>query len=185
MKNVFIPIPANMIKTDNNSNVTNDQRSTNGGDDDSSIWGPELEAVYEQFSKWMDKPIDNENMDEMEPRDEAVLNFANSLLKRTLSESFVGVQLSDNCSHAEESLIESYQAKHLNRQAINARSLSLEVARQKHQLAAQLVCNSPLLSLSFSTISHSIGSRLEVQLINLLSLHLMSSIRLLKWVNID
>lgn len=78
-------------------------------------------------------------MDKIETRDEGVLNFANSLLKRTLSESFVGVQLSDNCSQAEENLIQSYQDKHSNRQVINTRSLSLEVAKHKHQLAAQLV----------------------------------------------
>lgn len=128
-----------MIRTDNNANLTSDGHTDNQSDDDSSVLSPELEEVYQQFSKWMDSPAGDEHVDRLEPRDEAVLNFANSLLKRTLSESFVGVQLSDNCSEAEESLLQSYQDKHSNRQIINARSLSLEVAKQKHQLAAQLV----------------------------------------------
>lgn len=131
-----------MIRTDNNANVTNnaeEEEEANNQSEDSSVLSPELEEVYQQFSKWLDKPPANENFDKMEQRDEAVLNFANSLLKRTLSESFVGVQLSDNCSEAEESLLQSYQDKHSTRQIINARSLSLEVAKHKHQLAAQLV----------------------------------------------
>lgn len=129
-----------MIRTDNNANLTSDGKTENHSDDDSSVLSPELEEVYQQFSKWMDSPTMDEHVDKLESRDEGVLNFANSLLKRTLSESFVGVQLSDNCSEAEESLLQSYQDKHTNhRQIINARSMSLEVAKQKHQLAAQLV----------------------------------------------
>lgn len=129
-----------MIRTDNNANLTNhEDDEANNQSEDSSVLSPELEEVYQQFSKWLDHPPANDNFDKMEPRDEAVLNFANSLLKRTLSESFVGVQLSDNCSDAEESLLQSYHDKHSPRQIINARSLSLEVAKHKHQLAAQLV----------------------------------------------
>lgn len=67
-------------------------------------------------------------------RDVAVVQFAGSLLKRTLSESFVGVALesSDHVAgdHAEEKS---------NKVAMAARSLSLELARHKHKLAAQLV----------------------------------------------
>lgn len=40
---------------------------------------------------------------------------------------------------AEENSMHSYQNKQKNRQIINARSLSLELAKQKHRLAAQLV----------------------------------------------
>lgn len=40
---------------------------------------------------------------------------------------------------AEENSLHNYQNKQKNRQIINARSLSLELAKQKHRLAAQLV----------------------------------------------
>lgn len=53
--------------------------------------------MYEQFSKWLDDPILKDNIKSLDPRDEAVLNFASSLLKRTLSESFVGVPLTEGC----------------------------------------------------------------------------------------
>lgn len=45
----------------------------------------------------MEDPIIGDKARELDPRDEAVLSFANSLLKRTLSESFVGVPLTDGC----------------------------------------------------------------------------------------
>lgn len=40
---------------------------------------------------------------------------------------------------AEENSMQIYHDKQKNRQIINARSLSLEVAKHKHRLAAQLV----------------------------------------------
>lgn len=45
--------------------------------------------------RWLGEPIVKNNVKELDPRDEAVLSFANSLLKRTLSESFVGISLTD------------------------------------------------------------------------------------------
>ncbi len=45
--------------------------------------------------RWLGEPILKNNVKELDPRDEAVLSFANSLLKRTLSESFVGISLTD------------------------------------------------------------------------------------------
>lgn len=90
--------PSNPVKTDNNANETSDQKKRNHNyEDDSSEFSSELEEVYEQFSKWLEDPIMKENMDKLDPRDEAVLNFASSLLKRTLSESFVGVPLTEGC----------------------------------------------------------------------------------------
>lgn len=77
--------------------MTTDQKTNYKYEDDSSEFSSELEEVYEQFSKWLDDPILKENVDKLDPRDEAVLNFASSLLKRTLSESFVGVPLTDGC----------------------------------------------------------------------------------------
>lgn len=156
--------------------MTDQKTNYNKYEDDSSEFSSELEEVYEQFSKWLDDPILKENVDKLDPRDEAVLNFASSLLKRTLSESFVGVPLTDGCisstcklwfsfffiannkisallqlklTHfsllfctgipAEENSMQNFQDKQKNRQIINARSLSLEVTKHKHRLAAQLV----------------------------------------------
>lgn len=166
------PVLANNLKTDTNANITADQKSK-GSFDDSTDFSSEFEEVYEQFSKWLDDPILKDNMKSLDPRDEAVLNFASSLLKRTLSESFVGVPLTEGCITstckqafgfgkslptsknddevigifffwnagipAEENSLHTYQNKQKNRQIINARSLSLELAKQKHRLAAQLV----------------------------------------------
>lgn len=165
-----IVIPAKPVKTDDNANVTTDQKTSFNEYDDDSEFSSELEEVYEQFSKWLEDPIIKENVEKLDPRDEAVLSFASSLLKRTLSESFVGVPLTDGCISstckqlkwkmknemsariycyvayslrtgipAEENSMQSYQDKQKNRQIINARSLSLEVTKHKHRLAAQLV----------------------------------------------
>lgn len=90
------PVLANNLKTDTNANITADQKSKCSYDD-SSDFSSELEEVYEQFSKWLDDPILKDNIKALDPRDEAVLNFASSLLKRTLSESFVGVPLTEGC----------------------------------------------------------------------------------------
>lgn len=127
----------------------------------------ELEEVYEQLAKlvynilelmislnlinsdkffssrWLDDPILCDKTRELDPRDKAVLRFASSLLKRTLSESFVGVPLTDGCVSsagvsAEETSMQSYQQKR-NKTILSARSLSLELAKHKHKLAAQLV----------------------------------------------
>lgn len=85
------------VKTDDNANVTTDQKSSFNEYDEDSEFSSELEEVYEQFSKWLEDPIIKENVEKLDPRDEAVLSFASSLLKRTLSESFVGVPLTDGC----------------------------------------------------------------------------------------
>lgn len=77
--------------------MTTDQKTKYNFEDDSSVFSSELEEVYEQFSKWLEDPIIKENAEKLDPRDEAVLNFASSLLKRTLSESFVGVPLTEGC----------------------------------------------------------------------------------------
>lgn len=84
------------MKTDTNANITADQKSKCSYDD-STDFSSELEEVYEQFSKWLDDPILKDNIKSLDPRDEAVLKFASSLLKRTLSESFVGVPLTEGC----------------------------------------------------------------------------------------
>lgn len=77
-------------------NLANDQKSKQSFDATTEL-SSELEEVYEQFSKWLDDPILKDNVKNLDSRDEAVLKFASSLLKRTLSESFVGVPLTDGC----------------------------------------------------------------------------------------
>lgn len=112
----------------------------------------------------MEDPIIGDKARELDPRDEAVLSFASSLLKRTLSESFVGVPLTDGCcsstgdflrflwlnliiylrcfiktgAAAENTSIQNYQNRK-EKPILNPRSLSLELAKHKHRLAAQLV----------------------------------------------
>ncbi|KAF5270474.1 hypothetical protein FQA39_LY08352 [Lamprigera yunnana] len=101
----------------------------------------ELEEVYEQFSKWLKDPIlqtERETKRVLDQRDMAVLEFAGSLLKRTLSESFAGVQLTDGCLNSISNDV-GEEGINKNKLILNARSLSLELARQKHRLAAQLL----------------------------------------------
>lgn len=48
--------------------------------------------------RWLDnEPLLKDKVKKLDSRDEAILSFANSLLKRTLSESFVGVSLTEGC----------------------------------------------------------------------------------------
>lgn len=55
-----------------------------------------MEDNQEQFEKWLDDPENDEEKTKLsDARDEAVLQFASSLLKRTLSETFVGVPMTD------------------------------------------------------------------------------------------
>ena len=79
-----------------------------------------------------------EKVRELDSRDEALLQFASSLLKRTLSESFVGVPITeDGLSNSDDSgMQEDIQKQKI---ILNARSLSLELAKHKHKIAAQLV----------------------------------------------
>lgn len=99
----------------------------------------ELEEVYDQFSKWLQDPILETDTGcsrkrELNARDLAVVEFAGSLLKRTLSESFAGIPLTNYCESKPD-------GPKKNKLVFNAKSLSLELARQKHRLAAQLVRN--------------------------------------------
>lgn len=92
-------MPGNILanlKKDTNANLSNDQRSKCSLGE-SSDFSSELEEIYEQFSKWLDDPILKDNVKNLDARDETVLKFAGSLLKRTLSESYVGIPLTDGC----------------------------------------------------------------------------------------
>ncbi|CAH2068829.1 unnamed protein product, partial [Iphiclides podalirius] len=107
----------------------------------STEYTSELEEVYEQFNHWLNDPIgknaieDNKSR-ELDPRDMAVIRFAGSLLKRTLSES-----MASGAGGAEAAELygrDSRDRATPRRLALAARSLSLELARHRHRLAAHL-----------------------------------------------
>ncbi|XP_073945723.1 uncharacterized protein isoform X2 [Choristoneura fumiferana] len=106
----------------------------------STEYTSELEEVYEQFNHWLNDPIvDSESGEhkprEMDSRDLAVIRFAGSLLKRTLSESVAG----GGTDEAEAAELYPRDRAAPRRLALAARSLSLELARHRHRLAAQLL----------------------------------------------
>lgn len=80
----------------------------------------DLEELCSRYSRWLE---DLEGR-ELDARDVAVVRFAGSLLKRTLSDSFAGAALGEDGPQAQVRVV--------------ARSLSLELARRKHRLAALL-----------------------------------------------
>ncbi|XP_061710727.1 uncharacterized protein LOC133520355 isoform X2 [Cydia pomonella] len=112
----------------------------------STEYTSELEEVYEQFNNWLNDPIiDNEGGEhkrEMDSRDLAVIRFAGSLLKRTLSESVAGGPGAGAAGEAEAAELYPRDGRDRaapRRLALAARSLSLELARHRHRLAAQLL----------------------------------------------
>uniref|UniRef100_A0A182ING1 PARG catalytic Macro domain-containing protein n=1 Tax=Anopheles atroparvus TaxID=41427 RepID=A0A182ING1_ANOAO len=113
--------------------------------------GSELEEVYEKFAKWLEDPISTDKPKKLDARDEAVLKFANSLLKRTLSESFVGIPFTEECLTSGNGTGVDMGGARLtaggggiggmgqkDKILLHVRSLSLELAKHKHKLAAQL-----------------------------------------------
>nr|CAI5833228.1 unnamed protein product [Callosobruchus analis] len=108
----------------------------------STDYSSELEEVYDQFSKWLQDPLletEKGTKRELDARELAVVKFAGSLLKRTLSESFAGVPvpMAEGCV-TNTGCTEDFSIRK-NKLVLNAKSLSLELARQKHRLAAQLL----------------------------------------------
>lgn len=99
----------------------------------------ELEEIYDQLSKWLNDPLDSKDR-KLDSRDKAVLKFADSLLKRALSESFLGENIDDssfeNMSQDDDAVLTAHQKRKM---ISNFRSLSLEVAKHKNLLASQLV----------------------------------------------
>ncbi|BES95528.1 Poly (ADP-ribose) glycohydrolase (PARG) [Nesidiocoris tenuis] len=92
-------------------------------------YSSELDCIYEQLGRWLDEdcPVP-QDVDLKELREKAVIQFAGNLLKRTLSESFVGVSVTDGVQ-------EEIPVKNIK---VAARSLSLELARHRNKLTAQL-----------------------------------------------
>ncbi|CAH0406054.1 unnamed protein product [Chilo suppressalis] len=113
----------------------------------STEYTSELEEVYEQFNQWLNDPIvestsGEHKARELDSRDLAVIRFAGSLLKRTLSESMAcdlpGVGSEGAAEAAELYGRDGRDRAAPRRLALAARSLSLELARHRHRLAAQL-----------------------------------------------
>ncbi|XP_026726213.1 uncharacterized protein LOC113492759 isoform X4 [Trichoplusia ni] len=109
----------------------------------STEYTSELEEVYEQFNQWLNDPIvdadsgEHKNR-ELDSRDLAVIRFAGSLLKRTLSESLA---VGGGGAEAAELYGREPRALPPRPLALAARSLSLELARHKHRLAAHLLAH--------------------------------------------
>ncbi|CAH1954116.1 unnamed protein product [Acanthoscelides obtectus] len=108
----------------------------------STDYSSELEEAYDQFTKWLENPLletEKGTKRELDARELAVLKFAGSLLKRTLSESFAGVPvpMAEGCV-TNTGCTEDFSTRK-NKLVLNAKSLSLELARQKHRLASQLL----------------------------------------------
>ncbi|KAG6452676.1 hypothetical protein O3G_MSEX007713 [Manduca sexta] len=109
----------------------------------STEYTSELEEVYEQFNQWLNDPIidvdstEHKNR-ELDSRDMAVIRFAGSLLKRTLSESTALGGGGARSAEAAELYGRERERDKPRRLALAARSLSLELARHRHRLAAQL-----------------------------------------------
>ncbi|CAG5101746.1 Similar to Parg: Poly(ADP-ribose) glycohydrolase (Rattus norvegicus), partial [Cotesia congregata] len=96
----------------------------------SSDFCSELEEVYEQLSKWLDDPIASDENHELEARDRAVIQFAGSLLRRALSESFAGVPVQEG---EPQLIIGTNDVQQKHKLALAVRSLSLELARQRNK----------------------------------------------------
>ncbi|XP_022122848.2 uncharacterized protein LOC110998481 isoform X1 [Pieris rapae] len=108
----------------------------------STEYTSELEEVYEQFNHWLNDPIvdsegDSKNR-ELDSRDLAVIRFAGSLLKRTLSESMASGAGVGAGAEVAELYGRERERVPPRRLALAARSLSLELARHRHRLAAHL-----------------------------------------------
>ncbi|XP_068628369.1 uncharacterized protein [Battus philenor] len=112
----------------------------------STEYTSELEEVYEQFNHWLNDPIVNNTTEEnksreLDPRDMAVIRFAGSLLKRTLSESMASGAAGSGAGAEAAELYgrDGRERATPRRLALAARSLSLELARHRHRLAAHLL----------------------------------------------
>lgn len=119
-----------------------------------------MEDAYENFGRLLEdhRSSSGSLSSDLDGRDLAVAAFASRLLKRTLSDSFAGVQLGDDHDaphdHPDDEdedgkrpllagAVASVSAdggkrRHLKLVHI-ARSMSLELAKHKHRLASQLV----------------------------------------------
>lgn len=107
------------------------QRTSTGN---SSTYSFETEVsgydeIYDELSKWLKEPDSN--------RKPKLKKFAESLLKRTLSESYLGEQIEEEDINLDEDANSNSRRK--QKMISNCRSLSLEISRHRSLLAAQLV----------------------------------------------
>lgn len=98
----------------------------------------ELEEIYDQLARWLNDPVDGKDR-KKDARDKAVLKFADSLLKRALSESFLGEQIDDTSLGNAADDDANLTAQQKRKMIANFRSLSLEISKHKNLLASQLV----------------------------------------------
>lgn len=113
----------------------------------------DFDDIYEELIRWLDEQSDtaavpssiavNGHEDEDgsgKPRNAMIIRFAGSLLKRTLSESFVGIPLTEGADGSEQQWWSSTTSKRnaaaLYKVRMLARSLSLQLAKHKHKSAA-------------------------------------------------
>lgn len=101
----------------------------------------ELDNIYDQLEKWLNDPLDSRDR-KLNSRDKAVSKIADSLLKRALSESFLGENIDENMlddmatSNEDYNTLTTQQKRKIIR---NFRSLSLEVAKHKNLLSSAMV----------------------------------------------
>lgn len=98
----------------------------------------ELEEIYDQLSRWLNDPLDCKDR-KLDSRDKAILKYADSLLKRALSESFLGEPIDADASMENMTEDDDVSLPQKRKMISNFRSLSLEVAKHKNLLASQLV----------------------------------------------
>jgi poly(ADP-ribose) glycohydrolase len=97
----------------------------------------DLEEMYNKIQCWMNDPLENCNR-KLDSRDKTIFHYANSLLKRALSEGY----LSENIENATSSNLNDYSvltSQQRRKMIRNFKSLSLEVAKYKNQMNSQTV----------------------------------------------
>lgn len=90
-----------------------------------------FDEIYDELSKWLKEPDSN--------RKPKLKKFAESLLKRTLSESYLGEQIEEEEDINVDDENANSNQRRRQKMISNFRSLSLEISRHRSLLAAQLV----------------------------------------------
>ncbi|KAG5680221.1 hypothetical protein PVAND_009745 [Polypedilum vanderplanki] len=119
----------------------------------------ELEEIYDHLSQWLNDPLDSRDR-KIGSRDKAVLKFADSLLKRALSESHLGEPIDDTVLEnstlfKEHGNISTQQKRKMIK---NFRSLSLEIAKYKNIISSQILLQQKRSSSTASLRSIATGS---------------------------
>uniref|UniRef100_A0A8D8LVQ9 poly(ADP-ribose) glycohydrolase n=1 Tax=Cacopsylla melanoneura TaxID=428564 RepID=A0A8D8LVQ9_9HEMI len=123
-----------------------------------------LDEVYETLNKWLDESTNAANV--QTERHLAVMHFASSLLKRTLSESFVGMPMSDDDERHYSKYSEDIDASPDANDTTSPNDNGVLTTKQKLQLAAR--------SLSLEISKHKNGGKILTS--QLLSNQLISNL---------